>query len=39
MFQMLMAIFLVYSNYSLTSGKKIRRDLKKKAAILKITKY
>ena len=35
---MLMAIFLVYSTSGITSGKKIRRELKM-AAILKIFKY
>ena len=38
MSQMLMAIFLAYSNSSATSGKKFRRDLKM-AAILKMSKY
>ena len=38
MSEMLMAIFLVYSPSSITSGKKICRELKI-AAILKIMKY
>ena len=38
MSQMLMAIFLAYSNSGVTSGKKIRRELKM-AAILKMSKY
>ena len=37
MSQMLMVIFVAYSNSGVTSGKKIRRDLKM-AAILKMTK-
>ena len=35
---MLMAIFVAYSNSDVTSGKKIRRELKM-AAILKMSKY
>ena len=38
MSEMLMAIFLVYSLYGITSGKKKFRELKM-AAILKILKY
>ena len=38
MSDMLMAIFLVYSPSSITSGKKVCRELKM-AAILKILKY
>ena len=38
MSEMLMAIFLVYSTSSITSGKKVCRELKM-AAILKILKY
>ena len=38
MLQMLMAIFLVYSPFGITYGKKVYRELKK-AAILKILKY
>ena len=38
MSKMLMAIFLVYSTSGITSGKKVRRELKM-AAILKILKY
>ena len=38
MSQMLMAIFVAYSNSSFTSGKKFRRDLKM-AAILKMSKF
>ena len=38
MSQMLMAIFVAYSNSGITSGKKFRCDLKM-AAILKMSKY
>ena len=38
MSEMLMAIFLAYSTSSITSGKKVCRELKM-AAILKILKY
>ena len=38
MSQMLMAIFVAYSNSGVISGKKFRRELKM-AAILKIPKY
>ena len=38
MSQVRMAIFVAYSNSGVTSGKKIRRDLKM-AAILKMSKY
>ena len=38
MSQMLMAIFVAYSNSGVTSGKKIRRELQM-AAILKMSKY
>ena len=38
MSEMLMAIFLVYSTFGITSGKKVCRELKM-AAILKILKY
>ena len=38
MSQMLMAIFVAYANFGITSGKKFRRDLKM-AAILKMSKY
>ena len=38
MSEMLMAIFLVYSTFDITFGKKICRELKM-AAILKILKY
>ena len=38
MSEMLMAIFLVYSNSGITSGKKVCLELKM-AAILKILKY
>ena len=38
MSETLMAIFLVYSPFGITSGKKVCRDLKK-ATILKILKY
>ena len=38
MSEMLMAIFLVYSTSSITSGKKVCRELKM-AAILKILNY
>ena len=38
MSEMLMAILLVYSNSSITSGKKVCRELKM-AAVLKIFKY
>ena len=38
MSEMLMAIFLVYSPYGITSRKKVCRELKM-AAILKILKY
>ena len=38
MSQMLMAIFVAYSNSGITSGKKILRDLKM-AAILEKAKY
>ena len=38
MSQMLLAIFVAYSTSGVTSGKKIRRELKM-AAILKMSKY
>ena len=38
MLEMLMAIFLIYSTFGITSGKKVCRELKI-AAILKILKY
>ena len=38
MSEMLMAIFLVYSTFGITSGKKVCRELKM-AVILKILKY
>ena len=38
MSEMIMAIFLVYSTSGITSGKKVRRELKM-AAILKNFKY
>ena len=38
MSQMVMVIFVAYSNAGVTSGKKFRHDLKM-AAILKMSKY
>ena len=38
MSQMLMALFVAYSNFGVTSGKKFRQKLKM-AAILKMSKY